>query len=144
MKRVFGVSVVGAGVDQITKAMARHVLSDSFVDMGWFRFDLVYNTGAAYGVLSEFTDVLMWIGIAVIVYLIFSIRRLVQHSLEAVAYGCILGGAIGNTLDRIWFGRVTDFINIQIIPVFNVADMLLNIGVLLIIVHYFCYGRHRR
>jgi lipoprotein signal peptidase len=39
---------------------------------------------------------------------------------------------------------VTDFINIQIIPVFNVADMLLNIGVLLIIVHYFCYGRHRR
>ena len=46
-----------------------------------------------------------------------------------VAYGFILSGAIGNTMDRILFGKVTDFFNIHVIPVFNVADVSLNIGI---------------
>ena len=138
---VYGIAVVGFLLDQLTKSMARlHLMSQS-VDFGWFRFDLVYNTGAAYGLFSNFTSVLLWVGIVAIVYIMVSLKSLVSHWMEVVAYGVILAGAFGNTADRLMAGRVTDFINIHIIPVFNLADVFLNIGIGCIVLHYVLYAR---
>jgi signal peptidase II len=73
--------------------------------------------------------------------LAFALTRLVQTRLEAVAYVCLLAGAMGNTVDRIVMGKVTDFINIRIIPVFNVADILLNIGIIGLVLGAVFYGK---
>ena len=77
------------------------------------------------GIFSDHTQVLTWFGIAAIVFLLVSLRDLAKTRMDSVAVGCLLAGAFGNTLDRLIFGQVTDFINIHILPVFNIADMLL-------------------
>ena len=124
IRSVYLIAFLGVLIDQFTKGLARHYLVDRSVDFGLFRFDLVFNTGAAYGIFSNATSVLTWLGIGVIAfYLIYDIKSLAKHPLEMVAYGFILSGAIGNTMDRILFGKVTDFFNIHVIPVFNVADV---------------------
>ena len=144
IRSVYLIAFLGVLIDQFTKGLARRYLVDRSVDFGLFRFDLVFNTGAAYGIFSNATSVLTWLGIGVIAYLIYDIKSLAKHPLEMVAYGFILSGAIGNTMDRILFGKVTDFFNIHVIPVFNVADVSLNIGIFFIVLHYFLYGRLQR
>jgi len=129
--------------DQLSKWLARDYLADASFNFGLFRFDLVFNTGAAYGLFSGSTSLLLWIGVGVIFYLIVSMKAMTHHFFEMIGYGFILGGAMGNTSDRFFFGRVTDFINIHIIPVFNLADVYLNIGILLIILHVVLYGRRQ-
>jgi len=130
-------------LDQQTKLMARHWLVEQSYDAGFFRFDLVFNTGAAYGVFSDFTSILLWLGVIAIAYIVYSLRTLVRHPMEMVAFGCILAGALGNTFDRLVYGQVTDFINILIIPVFNLADVFLNIGLGAVLLHYLLYERKK-
>ncbi|MBL6722722.1 MAG: signal peptidase II [Candidatus Margulisbacteria bacterium] len=130
-------------LDQLSKWVARSALVNGSVDLGWFRFDLVFNTGAAYGMFSNATSVLLWVGVAVIGYLLFTLSSLLKTQLDAWLYGFILGGAMGNTFDRLWFGNVTDFVNIHIIPVFNLADVWLNCGFCLMLVQVILYGRKK-
>jgi signal peptidase II len=124
--------------------MARNQLTASGIDFGLFRFDLVYNTGAAYGLFSGFSNVLMLLGIVVVLYLVYALPSLASTRLDGIAYVCLLAGAMGNTVDRIVMGKVTDFINIYIIPVFNVADILLNIGIIGLILGAFLHGKKDR
>ena len=140
IKKVYIIAVVGFVLDQITKFMARADLADRSIDFGLLRFDLVFNTGAAYGLFADFTNILLWLGVLAIGYILYSLKTLVQHPLELLAFGCILAGALGNTFDRLVHGKVTDFINIHVIPVFNLADVFLNIGIGLIIFHSLFYG----
>ena len=133
IRTVWLISVVGLFFDQISKALSRHYLVAQSVDFGVLRFDLVFNTGAAWGIFSDHTYVLAWFGVAAIAFLLLSLRDLTKTRLDAVAFGCLLAGAFGNTFDRIIFGQVTDFINIHILPVFNIADMLLNCGIILML-----------
>ncbi|MGC6366928.1 MAG: signal peptidase II [Candidatus Marinamargulisbacteria bacterium] len=130
---VYLTAITGFFFDQISKAISRHYLVTQSVDFGVIRFDLVFNKGAAWGIFSDHTQVLTFLGVAAIAFLLYSLRDLVKTKMDSVAVGCLLAGALGNTFDRLLFGRVTDFINIHILPVFNVADMLLNCGILLII-----------
>tara|TARA_A100001015_G_C14926928_1_gene686768 strand:- start:162 stop:617 length:456 start_codon:yes stop_codon:yes gene_type:complete len=139
----WGIVFVSLIADQLSKYVARTVLVNGGIDLGVFRFDLVFNTGAAYGVFSDHTMVLLIIGVAVIVYLCTQLRSLVHNVLTCWAYGLLLAGAIGNSLDRLLFGQVTDFINIHIIPVFNLADIYLNIGLIVLVGHYLLYERQR-
>lgn len=127
------VVIAGFLFDQLTKYLSRLLLADQSINLGVLRFDLVFNTGAAWGVFSNYTHLLTWLGVVVIVYLVLSLKRFVETKWDAIAYGCLLAGALGNTVDRIFMGKVTDFINIQIIPVFNIADMLLNCGIAIIL-----------
>ena len=127
-------SLAGLFFDQVSKMLSRHYLATQSVDFGVLRFDLVFNTGAAWGIFSDHTQVLTWFGIAAIVFLLVSLRDLAKTRMDSVAVGCLLAGAFGNTLDRLIFGQVTDFINIHILPVFNIADMLLNCGIILIFI----------
>lgn len=143
IRNVYLIAFIGFILDQLTKFMARHWLLERSVDAGFFRFDLVFNTGAAYGMFSDFTSILLWLGVLTIAYILYSLRMLVKHPMEMFAFGCILAGALGNTSDRLVHGRVTDFINILIIPVFNLADVFLNFGIGFVILHYFLYERKK-
>ena len=137
IKITYIISFLGIFFDQLTKYYARLYLVNESFQFGFLRFDLVYNTGAAYGYLSNYTKPLLIIGVLVIIYLVYSMKSLIESKLTVLAYGSIFAGACGNTLDRLISGKVTDFINIQVIPVFNIADVLLNLGIIFIILDYF-------
>jgi signal peptidase II len=107
-------------------------------DIGPLRIIHVLNTGAAFGIFEDHTPFLIvvdFIGIAVFLYLIFGLRRqwpFINKMPVRVSIGLIMGGTIGNLIDRLRFGQVTDFIDVKIWPVFNVADSSVTIGVIIL------------
>ena len=110
---------------------------------GIFELTYIHNTGAAWGVLAEkqvllqvLTAILM---IAVTVYAV--VKRNVLSKPEMISLALIIGGGLGNFLSRLVKGYVVDFLNIQIIPVFNVADIGITIGCILLIISVFVSGK---
>ena len=96
-----------------------------------FRLDFVKNYGAAFNILSGSRIFLSLISIIFSILLIYLIlRKNALNSLDLYSYSFILGGTIGNGIDRIFKGFVIDFINLNIVnfPVFNIADISINIG----------------
>jgi len=95
----------------------------------WLTFTYVQNTGAAFGVLGGQTVVLSLISIALLVGLfVFREKLHVLPQIGKLAISLIVAGALGNLFDRLVFGYVIDFIDIQIWPVFNIADSALVVG----------------
>tara|TARA_A100001035_G_scaffold128554_1_gene101126 strand:+ start:265 stop:720 length:456 start_codon:yes stop_codon:yes gene_type:complete len=101
-----------------------------------FKLDYVKNYGAAFNILSGSRIFLSLISIIFTILLIFLIlRKNTLISSELYSYSFILGGTIGNGIDRILKGFVIDFINLNMInfPVFNVADISINIGFIILL-----------
>ncbi|MET0727709.1 MAG: signal peptidase II [Acidimicrobiales bacterium] len=145
-----GVAAAVVVLDQLSKHWALNALDDGPIDLaGSLRLRLVFNDGAAFSVGSGRTT---WIALvalgasAVIVRL--GLRA--DRRLWALGLGVILGGALGNLLDRLvrdgdglLGGRVVDFIDLQWWPVFNVADMALWVGIALLVVSSWSEGERR-
>ncbi len=96
----------------------------------------VQNTGAAFGVFKGYQHVLIVLSVAVVVWIVREwLRR--PPSVRAMQWGCalVMGGAIGNLIDRVRLGYVIDFIDLRVWPVFNLADSAITIGVSLLIWH---------
>ena len=109
-----------------------------------FRLDFVKNYGAAFNIFSGSRIFLSVISIIFSILLIFLIlRKNTINLLKILSYSFILGGTIGNGIDRIFNGYVIDFINLNIIdfPVFNIADISINIGFIILIYNIFKYNR---
>ena len=105
-----------------------------------FKLDFVKNYGAAFNILSGSRIFLSLISILfsiLLIYLIF--RKNTLNSFDLYSYSFILGGTIGNGIDRIYKGFVVDFINLNIInfPVFNIADISINIGFIFLLYNIF-------
>jgi len=127
-------------VDHLTKWWALNALDDRDIDLvGSLRFHLVHNRGAAFGLGSRFAPFVAMAALAIVIYVFRS--AVGMHSRWAqVAVGLVLGGAIGNLLDRllrdgdgVLGGAVVDFIDVQFWPVWNVADMGVTIGAVLLV-----------
>ncbi len=143
MFRWLWVAVAVLLLDQATKliALAKLALHESVALAPFLNLTLVYNKGAAFGFLSSASgwQNLFFIGVAlaacaVILYLV---RRLADNDrLLAIALMLVLGGAIGNLLDRLLYGHVVDFVDVYYRgwhwPAFNVADSAITIGAILI------------
>ena len=122
-------------LDQISKAWALGALSDGrIIHVIWtMQFNLTFNRGMAFSRGTGIGPIIGVIGLVVVVLLLLSLRR-ADNALTRVATGLIIGGAVGNILDRLfrgsgWMrGAVVDFIDFQWWPVFNVADMAIMIG----------------
>jgi len=109
-----------------------------------FKLDFVKNYGAAFNIFSGNRIFLSFISIffsILLIYLIF--RKNTLNTLDLYSYSFILGGTIGNGIDRIYKGFVVDFINLNIInfPVFNIADISINIGFIFILYSIFKNNR---
>jgi len=105
-----------------------------------FKLDFVKNYGAAFNIFSGSRIFLSLISIIFSIILIFLIlRKNNLKSIELYSYSIILGGSIGNGMDRILKGFVIDFINLNFInfPVFNFADISINIGFILLLYSIF-------
>jgi signal peptidase II len=127
-------------LDQLTKAVAssRLFLSEPVPVLGDFvRLTLVHNTGAAFGLFpgSRLPFIIVSL-LAVAVVLFLFTREAYRGAPQRLLLGCILGGAIGNLVDRVRLGWVVDFIDVGLgsarWPVFNVADSAVTVGVILL------------
>jgi signal peptidase II len=134
-------------LDQITKALVHNLMPlyhsieivPNFVNLTYLR-----NTGAAFGFLSgnrstlrlAFFLLISVVAIACIIYLLKNLRP--DRNIPAISLSLILGGAIGNLIDRLRMGEVIDFIDLHWHhlhwPAFNVADSAISIGVILLFI----------
>ncbi len=127
--------------DQLTKIWAVESLGyQRTIDLFWTaRFNLVRNEGAAFSLGSDFTPFIAVGAIAIAVAVVVLSRRVERRSV-LIALGLVLGGALGNLIDRVaregsgfLRGAVVDFIDFQWWPVFNIADIAIVVGGLLLV-----------
>jgi signal peptidase II len=137
-----GVALAAYAVDLLTKVVAVDRLSGrppTRILGGWLKLDLVRNPGAAFSTGTSYTLLLSVIAVAAAVTVIRFGRRLGNRT-WALGLGLLLAGVCGNLTDRIFRepgvmrGHVVDFLELPHWPVFNVADMLIDAGVILILV----------
>ena len=132
-------------IDQFTKYLMFYnkklLINKDFL---LFKLDFVKNYGAAFNIFSGNRIFLSLISIIFSILLIYLIlRKNTLNSFDLFSYGFILGGTIGNGIDRICKGFVVDFINLNIInfPVFNIADISINIGFIILLYNIFKNNR---
>ena len=122
-------------LDQITKAVVRHslLLRESIPRDGFFRITHTSNTGGAFGIFPDQTLFLIlasFVGIAILL-VIYRAYILPRFPLR-LSLGMQLGGALGNLIDRVRMGQVTDFFDVGPWPIFNVADASIVIGITIV------------
>ena len=140
-KKVYIISIICLLIDILSKVFISSKLSlgtSKVIIKDFFELTLVHNEGAAFGVLHGKVPILLIISIIFIGFFIYMIEKNKISKYEEISYGLILGGVIGNLIDRLFRGYVIDFFNFYIFgydyPVFNLADTFIVIGVLIIIV----------
>jgi signal peptidase II len=140
-------SVIVLVLDQASKYWAEHILRHNVIPIfSWFDFSLVHNTGAAFGFLAGYGG---WqhvfftsLAVVVSIVLVWMIAKLQEHERQlAIAYSLIIGGAIGNAIDRVIYQYVVDFIHWFYqdwhYPHFNIADIAIFLGACLLFAEAF-------
>jgi signal peptidase II len=137
-----GIAVAVVVVDQLTKRWAVDALADGPIVLidGWLELDLTFNPGAAFSSLQGIGPLLGIAAVAVAGWITILIRRRSTGTGEVVALALVLGGAVGNLVDRVTRGdglldgAVVDFIEPSFFPTFNVADAAITVGAVLLVV----------
>lgn len=131
---LYGIAAVVLAADRFTKILAERNLQDGPVEVIAGVLDLRYTTnpGGAFGLFGGIPWLFATISAAVILAIVIASRKLPATS-SAVGLGLVLGGALGNLVDRAirgpgFSGEVVDFIDLQVWPIFNLADSAIMIG----------------
>jgi len=143
MRLYLAIAIEVVFADQITKWFAQQflVLGESYPITRFLNWYLVYNPGAAFSFLADAAGWQRWFfiifGIVAAVVIVWIIKKNQSDRLLCWSLALILGGAIGNIIDRLHFGAVLDFIDVHYAgwhwPAFNLADSAITLGALLII-----------
>ncbi|NYT86678.1 signal peptidase II [Pollutimonas harenae] len=149
-----GVALAIVVVDQITKLYFDQALQygERWHVLPFFDFTLLYNPGAAFSFLAGGQGWQRWLFTAIALgatgLIIHLLRRNPQQGLFCASLTCILGGAIGNVIDRIQHGHVIDFLlfywDSWYFPAFNVADVAITCGAILLILDEIRRMRHEK
>ncbi|HXH22602.1 MAG TPA: signal peptidase II [Dehalococcoidia bacterium] len=143
----FLIAAAVLGFDQLTKSVIRANLSlgESWPSDDWLvKITHVTNTGAAFGILQGqgvFLTITAFLGMGAIIF--YYAFPPLEHGLLRAALGLQLGGAIGNLMDRLRFGEVTDFVHFPHYPAFNVADSSIVVGLVIIVGFFVLREGHR-
>ncbi len=138
-KNIYLIAGIGIILDQITKVFASLYLDNIGIINNFFSLTYVKNYGGAWGILNNNLFIL----ITVSIFALLTINKYINSDvnitkLSSVSYGMLIGGIFGNLIDRIFRGYVVDFLNFNIFnydfPVFNIADMLIVVGIILMII----------
>lgn len=138
-KNIYLIAGIGIILDQITKIFASLYLDNIKIINNFFSLTYVKNYGGAWGILNNNLFLLITISI----FALLTINKYISSDvnttkLSIVSYGMLIGGIFGNLIDRIFRGYVVDFLNFNIFnydfPVFNIADMLIVVGIILMII----------
>ena len=136
-RKIFGTSIIVLIIDQILKLLVQTYETHYTVIKDLFAITYYQNSGAAWSILEGQTFLLIGISIVVLVLVYSMMFSFDENKLTNISYGLLFGGIIGNLIDRILFGYVRDFISVVIFgyyfPIFNIADIAIVVGVLLLI-----------
>ena len=135
------ISIFLALIDNYIKFFVRlNNIQETVIIENFLTIDLTYNTGIAFGLLSDKTNITFFVSLVVLVWLITQFNNVDNNSMEFYSLVLILGGAIGNLGERAYNiitlndGKVTDFIELLFIPSFNFADSFITIGICFLII----------
>ena len=136
-------AIVSLVLDQVTKywVVKNFQLGETRALLpGVFHLTYITNTGAAFSLLTGEVEWLRWLSLAVSLGLLaLAWFGPLMNAFEQLGYGFILGGALGNGIDRFVDGRVVDFLYFRLIqfPVFNLADAFINVGIVCLLIATF-------
>lgn len=137
----FLTAIVVIVADQLTKAwVSTYPLADTIASFGFLRIFHTQNTGASFGLFQgqviPLKIIAMVSSVILILLAIFVYRRysFLVTKWNGIAFGLVMGGTIGNLIDRLRFGQVTDFIDTGFWPTFNVADSAITIGAIMCVI----------
>ena len=134
------IALLVIAIDQLTKLAVKLNLAvgQSVPETGFLRFTHVHNTGASFGIFQGqylALAILSIVGICILLYLVLFMSRrfpFLDTTIARVSLGLMLGGMVGNLIDRLSWGYVTDFINFGFWPAFNIADSATVVSALLL------------
>jgi signal peptidase II len=152
LNRWLGLSALVILLDQLSKAwiIQHFAFGETYTVLSVFNLVLAHNTGAAFSFLNDAGGMQRWLfSIIAIVASVWIVRLLRKHSgqvLFALALSMILGGALGNLIDRLSYGYVVDFLSFHwdehYFPAFNLADSSITCGAFLLILDSFKEKKH--
>lgn len=122
-------------IDQISKFLVINFLNDKivFID-NFFIFEFIKNDGAAFGLFGGNIIFLVLITLFLIIYLIYDLKKHFNSKFYVICVILVLSGAVGNLIDRIFYGYVVDFISFILfnnqMPIFNFADICVTFGII--------------
>lgn len=142
------VAAVVIALDQLTKLWVLNAFApgESLAITPFFNLVLVFNPGAAFSFLADHAGWQRWfftlIALVISAWIVWQLRAQKTRSCYSVGLALIMGGALGNLIDRLWLGMVVDFIDLHVAgwhwPAFNVADSAVCVGAVLYVL---CQGR---
>ena len=136
MKRFYIITLLVLVLDRITKILVENFLDNKVIDVIKNIFYLTYvkNEGAAFSILISQRLLLILLGVAAIIVIYYYVKK---NNKTNIGYAFLMGGILGNLIDRVVFGFVIDFIGIIIFnyhfPIFNIADSFIVVGAILIL-----------
>lgn len=152
LSRWLSIAALVIALDQLSKLWVSGHFSygEKLYVLGVFDLMLVHNTGAAFSFLSDAGGMQRWlfsiIAVAASIWIVWLLRRHRQDRLFALALSLILGGALGNLIDRVAYGYVVDFLSFHweqhYFPAFNLADSAISCGAFLLILDGFKEKKH--
>ena len=122
----------------INKLSSNLAAGGSLFELGLFHIRRISNTGAAFGLfqghscLLTIVDVIGVVAILLVALVFYRHFPFLHNRLGKLSLGLVLGGTIGNLIDRLRLGAVTDFIDFRVWPAFNIADASITVGVILL------------
>ena len=140
-KKIYITAIIIFIIDQISKVTISSYIglnSSVRVIKNFFYLTYTNNTGASFGILKNSRVLLIILSIIALLILLRYISTFKETKYNILGLGFLMGGIIGNLLDRVLFGYVRDFFNFYIIgydfPVFNIADIFIVLGVFILII----------
>ena len=132
---IFFIVTIILSLDQITKFLASQKIAYNQslpVIKGVFHLTLVHNRGAAFGILRNQVPIFIAASVFAIILILANLRNHKHGKLYSISLSLILAGALGNFIDRVFFGYVIDFLDFRIWPVFNLADSAITVGAVIL------------
>lgn len=152
-KKIIIITAISFWIDQIIKYLVyKNVLNISIIH-GFLSLVYVENKGVAFSMLSGNKLLIITVSLLLILFLIYELNnsffmKSKKSNLLTVSYGILFGGIFGNLFDRIFREGVIDYISIRIFgyyfPVFNLADVLITVGVIIFLIDMFVQERNTK
>ncbi len=137
---VFSTALIIILIDQITKFLIKtsFQLNQTLpIINNIFHLTYIHNFGAGFGILQHQRFILVFVSIIVVGFIFYYLDKIKEKErLLQLLIGFILGGTVGNLIDRIIYGYVIDFLDFRIWPVFNFADSFVTIGVIGLVIYF--------
>lgn len=134
---LFVIAAIVIILDQLTKLAVRHYSLDIEI-LPFFSITYITNTGGAFGIFKGVQLLFIITAIAVVGLIIYYYKKIPNDMVYVFTIGLFLGGTLGNLIDRLFLGKVTDFIAFSFWPAFNIADSCLCIAVVLWLIMLLC------